>query len=397
MNLHYDDKMDAADVMSSTPPATCEVKNGQKSPNRLYHGDNLNVLRALCDDSAVAGKVQMVYIDPPYATKRVFKHRKRADDSAYDDGLTGSEFLEFIRRRLILLREILCDDGCIYVHLDARMAFHVKVIMDEVFGPSNFRNFITRQKCHSKNYTSNQYGNVADYILFYSRGRTMKWNRPYEEANKYSLEQRYPRVEENTGRRFALVPIYAPGVRNGETGQPWRGMNPPDGKHWQPKPSELDRLDAAGEIHWSVNGNPRRKLYQDRDKGVPVHDIWTKHMDFRNQNMKETGYPTEKNAALLRRLIEASSNPGDYVLDCFCGSGTTLAVAGELGRRWLGVDSSDLAIATTVERIKAAESHRLSQPELFDRHEYNGQVIMPTAGFSLIDATTPQSSAHQAS
>jgi adenine-specific DNA-methyltransferase len=209
----------------------------------------------------------------------------------------------------------------------------------------------------------------------------MKWNRPYEEENIYTFAQRFPKVDPETGRRYALVPVYAPGVRNGETGKPWKGMLPPSGKHWQVPPAELDRLDAAGEIYWSPTGNPRRKIFADYDLGVPVQDIWLKFMDFRNQMMDVTGYPTEKNAALLHRIVEASSDPGDIVLDCFCGSGTTLAVAHELGRKWIGVDCSLLAITTTMtkleQEITAEMAANLTQEEqrtLFDTHD---QEISP--------------------
>ena len=147
------------------------------------------------------------------------------------------------------------------------------------------------------------------------------------------------------------VPLHAPGVRNGETGKPWRDMMPPPGKHWQYPPSKLDKMDARGEIYWSPNGNPRRKVYLDQSAGVGVQNVWLDFRDAHNQNVRITGYPTEKNPDLLRRIIEGSSKPGDIILDCFCGSGTTLAVAHELGRCWIGVDNSVEAIQTTLERF----------------------------------------------
>src|SRR5579859_4605857 len=113
----------------------------------------------------------------------------------------------------------------------------------------------------------------------------------------------------------------------------------------------LDEMDARGEIYWSPNGNPRRKIYLDASSGVPVQDIWLEFRDAHNQNIEITGYPTEKNPALLARIIEASSNPGDLVLDCFAGSGTTLAVASQLNRRWVGIDNSVEAISTTLRRF----------------------------------------------
>lgn len=231
------------------------------------------------------------------------------------------------------------------------MAFAVKVIMDEVFGPTNYRNWITRKKSNRKNFTRKQYGNISDFILFYTRTDNYVWNRPFEPWTDEWAAREYQYIEEATGRRYKKVPVHAPGVRNGKTGQPWRGKLPPPGKHWQFQPRVLDELDAKGEIYWSPTGNPRRKLYFDQSQGVPVQDIWLDCRDAHNQMIEVTGYPTEKPLNLLRRIVSASSDPGDLVLDCFAGSGTTLVAAEELGRRWIGVDAGIEAIATTVKRL----------------------------------------------
>jgi adenine-specific DNA-methyltransferase len=317
--------------------------------NRLYSGENLGVLRALLDDPTVRRKVRLVYIDPPFATGGVFESRNGGH--AYEDLAYGAHYLEFLRQRLIVLRELIDPRGSIYLHLDETMAFAVKVIMDEVFGPMNYRNWITRKKSNRKNFTRKQYGNISDYILFYTRTDDYVWNRPYESWTDEWAAREYQYIEEGTGRRYKKVPVHAPGVRNGETGQPWRGKMPPPGKHWQFPPRVLDELDARGEIYWSPNKNPRRKLYFDQSEGVPVQDIWLDCRDAHNQMIEVTGYPTEKPLELLRRIVSASSNPGDLVLDCFGGSGTTLVAAEEMGRRWIGVDSGLEAIATTVKRL----------------------------------------------
>jgi adenine-specific DNA-methyltransferase len=141
-------------------------------------------------------------------------------------------------------------------------------------------------------------------------------------------------------------------VRHGETGKPWRGKLPPPGKHWQYPPATLDEMDARGEIYWSPTGNPRRKIYLESSEGVPLQNIWMDMRDAHNQNIHITGYPTEKPPALLARIIEASSNQGDLVMDCYAGSGTTLAVASSLGRRWIGVDRSEEAIKTMIHRFQ---------------------------------------------
>lgn len=195
------------------------------------------------------------------------------------------------------------------------------------------------------------YGNISDYILLYSKTNSPTWNRPYEEWSDEKILKEYPFIEEGTGRRYKRVPCHAPGTRNGSTGKPWRGIMPTAGKHWQYTPEKLDEMDAKGEIFWSSNGNPRRKVYLDQSKGIPVQDIWLDFLDVNNQNTSIIGYPTEKNLDMLKRIIEASSKPGDLVLDCFAGSGTTLVAANELGRQWIGVDIGDESIRVIQERF----------------------------------------------
>ena len=349
-NLTYSGKSSAEQVLLDTLPADLvEIWRGAGSANRLYFGDNLAVLARLLQDPAVCGKVTLIYIDPPFATNKIYKSRQQAD--AYSDTFVGARYIEFLRRRLILLHKLLAEDGSIYVHLDQTMVFHIKIVMDEIFGPQNFVNLITRKKCNPKNYTRKTYGNISDHILYYAKSDPPTWNRAYIPWSDERAASEYPYVEKSTGRRYKKVPIHAPGTRNGATGQPWRGMQPPPGKHWQYPPKKLEALDGRGEIYWSPNGNPRRKVYLDQSSGIPVQDIWLDVKDAHNQMVRITGYPTEKNPDLLTRIVQASSNPGDLVLDCFAGSGTTLAVASQSGRRWIGIDNSSEAIATILKRF----------------------------------------------
>lgn len=323
--------------------------NRSDHSNRLFYGENLSVLRDLVADEGIRGKVNLIYIDPPYSTNTIFQTRQQED--AYTDLLQGDDYVSFIGDRLRLMRELLSEEGSIFVHLDANMVFHVKVLMDEVFGRGNFRGMITRQKCRPKNYTKKTFGNVSDYILYYSKSANPVWNRPLAEWTDEKMLKEYQCVDEN-GRRYKKVPIHAPGTRNGSTGTEWRGMMPPPGKHWQYTPERLDEFDARGEIYWSANGNPRRKVYWNANGGIPIQDIWLDCIDASNQNTVITGYPTEKNPLILQRIIEAASNEGDLILDCFAGSGTTLTVASELGRKWIGVDCSETAIRTILNRFK---------------------------------------------
>lgn len=347
--ITYKGKTPEREIISTPYTEKYELLYGEFKENKLFYGDNLDVLRFLLQSGNLKNKVKLIYIDPPYGTNSVFQSRNQKD--SYKDDLVGSHFIEFIRRRLILLRELLCDEGSIYVHLDSNMTSQIKIIMDEVFGAKNFRGFITRKKCSNKNSTRNSYGNISDYILFYSKTENFTWHRATAVWTDEKILKEYPCIEEATGRRYKKVPIHAPGIRNGETGKEWRGMLPPQGKHWQYTPEKLDEFDRKGEIYWSANGNPRRKVFLDMDKGIPVQDIWLDTQDSLNQNIKITGYPTEKNPDLLKRIIEASSNENDIVLDCFAGSGTTLGIAEQLGRKWIGVDNSSEAIDNILKRF----------------------------------------------
>lgn len=378
VRLDYEGKKSEREILL-TPGADCRQlwpEHPSEESNRIYFGENLSVLAALAKDPAVLGKVRLIYIDPPYATKSVFQSRNQTD--AYKDLLEGAHYLEFLRERLILLRQLLAEDGSIYVHLDDNMAFLAKAVMDEVFGRDNFRSWITRKKCNPKNYTRKTYGNVTDYILFYTKSENYVWHRPVISWTEATADKEYQYVEEGTGRRYKKVPVHAPGVRNGATGQPWRGMNPPPGKHWQYAPSTLDEMDARGEIYWSPTGNPRRKIYLDESAGMAVQDLWLDFRDAHNQNIAISGYPTEKNSGLLARIIEASSNRGDLVLDCFSGSGTTLSTASHLGRRWIGVDNSREAIAATLRRFgKGLElmGDFVSKPSFTEEDEQASDIL----------------------
>jgi adenine-specific DNA-methyltransferase len=314
--------------------------------NFLFHAENLKCLAFL--RKTWQHKIKVIYIDPPYATEGAFTTRNQS--LAYEDYLSGADFLEHLRSRLLFLHQLLSNDGSLYLHIDARMVFYCRILLDEIFGVENFRACITRRKCNPKNSTRKTYGNISDYILFYSKSDKYTWNRPVEHWTEEKAKKEYPCIDEN-GRRYKKVPIHAPGTRNGETGKPWRGKMPPLGKHWQYTPDTLEALDKKGEIYWSGNGNPRRKVYLENSAGIPIQDIWLDVKDADNQNSLITGYPTEKNPLILQRIIEASSNKGDMVLDCYAGSGTTLAVAGSLDRRWIGIDQSAEAIKTIQKRL----------------------------------------------
>jgi adenine-specific DNA-methyltransferase len=233
--------------------------------NMLILGDNLNVLRNLLKEPKVAKRVRLVYIDPPFGTNQEFRggisrtiSKSREDEVAYEDKLINAEYIEFLRKRLILLREILADDGSIYVHIDWKMGHYVKVIMDEVFGQKQFINNITRIKCNPKSFKRRAYGNMTDVILFYSKTNNYVWNDQREKFTDEQIQKLFPKVGKE-GKHYTTLPLHGPGeTLNGPTGKAWRGRRPPKGSHWQYPPEKLDSLDKQGLVEWSSTGNPRR-------------------------------------------------------------------------------------------------------------------------------------------
>ncbi|EOX4831345.1 site-specific DNA-methyltransferase [Vibrio alginolyticus] len=353
VTLQYPNKVSKEEILKSVDHNYLQIDRAGKDEaikdiplDSFILADNFYGLKSL--QNQYASKVKLIYIDPPYGTGMEFQSRDL--EHAYKDILGTASWVEMMRRRLILMRELLTEDGSIYVHIGHQMLFHLKVIMDEVFGPDNFRNLITRRKCSSKNSTRKQYPNLHDYVLFYSKSKKWTFNQPGVPAPKEWIEKEYNKVDEKG--RYKLVPVHAPGVRHGETGMEWRGMMPPPGKHWQYKPSRLDEFEERGEIHWSKTGNPRRKVYLEKGKKVAITDLWDTFKDAHHQSKMITGYPTEKNLDMLKMIVEASSNPGDIVLDPFCGSGTTVHAARDTGRHWLGIDQSFTAAAATMTRMR---------------------------------------------
>jgi len=317
----------------------------------LIYGDNLKALSSLLKSHK--GKIDLIYIDPPFNTNQVFgvtENRKNAisrsknSTFAYSDDMTRVEFLEFIRKRLIILKELLSEEGSIYLHIDTKIGHYIKIIMDEIFGVENFKNDITRVKSNPKNFSRTAYGNEKDVIYFYAKNYKKNiWNEIKLPIEKSDIEKRFPKIDKN-GRRYTTIPLHAPGETNGITGQPWRNMNPPEGRHWRTNPAEFDKLDELGLIEWSSTGNPRIIKFADEHKGKKIQDIWY------YKDPQKPIYPTEKNIDMLKLIIQQSSKIGSYVLDCFCGSGTTLVAAEELGRKWIGIDSSYVAIKTIKKR-----------------------------------------------
>jgi len=316
----------------------------------FYSGDNLYGLRRLAE---LGIRVDLVYIDPPFATNNEFliddgraNTISASGQLAYSDRVRGNAYLDALRQRLCDIRYVMSPTGSVYVHIDVKMEHHVRLLMDDVFGPQNFRNSISRIKCNPKNFDRYSYGNVKDTILFYSVSpERITWHPQREPLDDEEVGRLYPHTDA-LGRRYTTTPLHAPGVTtNGATGQPWRGMSPPAGRHWRYPPQRLDDLDAVGLIEWSATGNPRKIQYADEAAGKLPQDVWL------YKDPQRPAYPTQKNARMLERIIRTSSNPGDTVLDCYAGSGGTLLTAARLGRRFIGMDNSPAAQAVIEKRL----------------------------------------------
>ena len=203
-------------AVSNWQPSIELAKTGWQ--NRLYLGDNLAVLRNLKSDHDVKGKVKLVYIDPPYGTGQEFTvsdgrqatvSRTSNGQTAYSDTLTGTAYLEFLHPRIELLKDLLAEDGSIYVHIDCKMSHYVKVLLDQIFGPDRFKNEIARIKCNPKNFKRKGYANIKDTILFYTRTERFVWNYPREPFSNENITRLFPKTD-SQGRRYATTPLHAP-------------------------------------------------------------------------------------------------------------------------------------------------------------------------------------------
>lgn len=386
--LAYRGKARRADVLVDTMAVPLQpvrtFGTTTKWSNMLVFGDNLQVLRQLvnlkrmeglrnADDSA---GVRVCYIDPPFASQQEFTGSR--NERAYADHVAGAEFVEHLRRRLILIHELLSDDGSLFVHLDTRKTHYIKVVLDEIFGESNFRNEIIwkRTSAHSG---AKRFAPVHDSILFYSKSSRYRWNQRFLPLPQETLDQWYNNVEAETGRRFTRSDLTAAGVRTGESGAAWRGINPTiKGRHWA-IPSfvgemvrgldtlaALDALEANGRIFWpkSIDGMPRLKRYVEEAPGIPELDVITDVRPLHNLVTERVGYPTQKPVELVQRLLAATSDPGDLVLDAFLGSGTTAVAAQTLegARRWIGIDCGKFSTYVTQARLLHLAASKPDQP-----------------------------------
>lgn len=371
----------------------CDHSLGRMADNVLYYGDNLDVLkRHVANES-----VDLVYLDPPFnsnanynvlfaakdgvqaaAQIQAFEDTWRWDESAarvfaetveaggkvadvllaFERFLSTSDMLAYLAMmapRLIELRRVLKPTGSLYLHCDPTASHYLKLLLDAVFSPRGFRNEITwkRTTAHS---SAKKFAPVHDVLLYYAKGDEPTWNSPRTDYTQEYLDKYY-RFDDGDGRLYWRADITGAGIRHGETGKPWRGLDvTAKGRHWAYPPAVLEEMDREGRIYWAERGSgwPQEKRFREALKGKAVSDFWDDIDRINPVGAERLGYPTQKPEALLDRIIAASSNPGDVVLDPFCGCGTAVASAQKLGRKWIGIDVTHLAIGLIKTRLRDA-------------------------------------------
>jgi len=373
--------------------------------NELYYGDNLTVLR----EQIKSATVDLVYLDPPFNSQSnyniIFKsqsgHSSEAQIQAFEDTWHWSQeaeeefdhviksgntdcadllrafrsflgendvmaYLTMMAARLLELHRVLKPTGSIYLHCDPAASHYLKILLDAIF-KGFFQNEIIWKRTSAHN-SAKRWGPVHDVILFYSKSSDFKWNPVFEAYDKEYVDSFY-RYKDEGGRLFQVGDLTGAGIRHGDSGGTWRGFNPTTkGRHWAPprkfpggeklpKPTNeaLDALDQLGRIYWPQSGGmPRFKRFLDDMKGIAAQDVIDDIAPLSAHGQERLGYPTQKPLTLMERIIEASSDAGDVVLDPFCGCGTTVHAAQKLGRSWIGIDVTHLAISLIERRLKDA-------------------------------------------
>jgi DNA modification methylase len=359
--------------------------------NKLYYGDNLDVLKLYVKDESV----DLIYLDPPFNSRQdynvLFAEKDGSQSSsqihAFEDTwewnieaertleqiiekggrvadalrsfrtfLHGSDMMAYLAMmapRLVELRRVLKETGSIYLHCDPTASHYLKILMDAVFGPQFFRNEMIwkRTTAHSD---GKRAGRIHDVILFYSASEELTWNKVYQPYETDYVEKYY-RYKDEDGSRWASGDVAAAGPGPARY---FDGVlrNPPPGSHWRFAQGKIDEYVKSGRIYFTENGFPRIKRYLKDMKGTVLQDIWADKdvQPVVSWSDEGLGYPTQKPEALLERILNASSNEGDLVLDPFCGCGTTVQVAQHLNRRWIGIDITHLAIGLIKQRLSDA-------------------------------------------
>ncbi len=358
-----------------------EIKefNEQEWHNRLIYGDNLLVMQALLAGdpatglSSMRGKIDLIYIDPPFDSKADYRTKitlpnvgangnspmqieqkptvieQFAYSDTWKDGTVS--YLQMIYPRLVLMRELLSDQGSIYLHLDWHVGHYVKVLMDEVFGKENFRNEIVwkRSTAHSD---AGTFGTVHDVILFYTKTNLdWIWNQQYSPYTEEYIKNQF-RYTDEKGKHYRSGDLSAAGLSGGGYEYDWKGIK----RLWRCPPATMEKLEQEGKLTYTGKGLVRLKIYLDEMPGLPTQSIWDDVNRIHHLANERLDYGTQKPEALLERIIKTSSNENSIIADFFMGSGTTGAVAERLGRRWIMSDIGKPAIMTTRKRLIDQES-----------------------------------------
>ncbi len=325
--------------------------NGQSTPKTLSMDDNLilkgnNLLALHSLKARYAGQIKLIYIDPPYNTGN--------DGFKYNDRFNHSTWLTFMKNRLEVARELLSDDGSIFIQIDHNEQAYLKILMDEIFGRENFKNEIIWKRSQNISSISDIFKRAHDTILFYSKSQNFQLTRLFREHEQSYLKQ-YDKTNDDN-RQYRHVPLLVSGKRAGITGEPWKGIDPniygQNGMHWITTHQKLEELDKLGLIYWPKNGQPMRKYFLDESDGRQVDDIWDDIKLISPSSKEGIGFVGQKPEELIKRIFEASTQENDIVLDYHLGSGTTCAVAHKMNRRYIGIEQMDYIETIAVERIK---------------------------------------------
>jgi site-specific DNA-methyltransferase (adenine-specific) len=359
--------------------------------NTLYYGDNLDVLR----QHGIDNSIDLIYLDPPFNSNRnynvLFREESGSESEAqitafedtwhwnldtertYNEIITeandkiaktiealhtsiGSNqmmaYLVMMTVRLIELHRVLKPTGSLYLHCDSSASHYLKVILDTIFNPQNFRNELIWKRRQGMHNTSRRFGAVTDTILFYSKTDGYCFNKQFGEYNPDYIEQFFKFYDEH-GRRYRLADLSNPADRP-NLKYVYKGYPPPS-KGWAVSKERMEQMDKEGRLWFPTdpNGRIQRKRYIDELEGQPIECLWDDIQPIHAHAVERLGYPTQKPIALLERIIAASSNPGDMVLDPFCGCGTAIAAAQKLERKWIGIDITHLSIALQKYRLEA--------------------------------------------
>lgn len=321
-------------------------ENGNLQQNLLIKGNNLLALHSLSE--RLAGKVKLIYIDPPYNTGN--------DGFKYNDNFNHSSWLTFMKNRLEVARDLLSDDGSIFVQIDSFEESYLKVLMDEVFGGENFRNKISWKRKGGSSNPSNQLANVVEWILWYSKDPALMDYTPIysldDENTKKYIKERFTNKDKD-GRLYMKSPIQSPNYRENLI-YDYKGYKTPQ-KGYSVSREVMEKWDQEGRLDFpnSKDKNINRKIFLDEYKGQPINSLWTDIYVINPMSTERIEFTSgQKPEALIQRIITMVTKEGDIVLDYHLGSGTTCAVAHKMGRRWIGIEQMDYIEDITKERLK---------------------------------------------